>query len=87
MRDNGYDTTPRMVPLVCGLLTLIGAVVWTEAVILVGLALVALWAPVAALVAGAADKMEAGRVVDTVQPPLHRGPAVGQDLTTTASKG
>ena len=72
--QNAVDPTPRRLPLACGLLTLFGAIAWNPAAIVLGLAVVGLWAPVAAALTSAADKLAAARLVHTVAAPVRTPP-------------
>lgn len=67
--QNRVDPTPRLLPLACGLLTLFGAIVWNPAAIVLGLAVVGLWARARAALTSAADKLVAARLVHTVAAP------------------
>ena len=59
MKNKRRSSTPRWVPVVCGLLTLIGAVAWDQAAIIAGFATVALWGPATTLVEMAIDTVGA----------------------------
>lgn len=53
------QATPRALPAVCAVATLAGAVLWSEATVVAGLAVVGLWAPVATMLRHAGEKLTA----------------------------
>ena len=58
---NGVDPTPRVLPALCALLTVVGTVAWNPGVILLGLAVVGLWAPAVIALMAAAERLAAAR--------------------------
>ena len=63
--DRQYtQATPRALPAVCAVATLIGAVLWSEAAIVAGLVVVGLWTPVATLLGTAAERAKAAASAD-----------------------
>jgi hypothetical protein len=58
---NGVDPTPRWLPALCALLTLVGTIAWNPGVILLGLAVVGSWAPAAIALMAAAERLAAAR--------------------------
>lgn len=63
--DRHYtQATPRALPALCALATLIGAVLWNEAAIVVGLAVVGLWAPAATVLGRAGEKVGGAAFAD-----------------------
>ena len=68
------QATPRTVPAVCAVATLVGAVLWSEATLVAGLAVVGMWAPVATVLRSAGDKLTAAAVADRLRSPARVTP-------------
>ena len=66
MNDDRQHTraTPRALPALCAVATLVGAVLWSEAAIAAGLAVAGLWAPVATMLGTMAERAKAAAVAD-----------------------
>jgi hypothetical protein len=61
-RQPRIDGRSRLVPLTCGLLSLLGAILWSPAAVVLGLAAVAFWTVFASVVARGLTMSEATRL-------------------------
>jgi hypothetical protein len=64
------DRSSRLLPLICGVLSLLGAIFWNPAAVVLGLAVVAFWGLFASVVATGIARSKAVGVARAGRPPL-----------------